>query len=220
VTNNGYGIVSVSSSDNTIIHNSLTNNPAQAYNEGSNNTWDESYPSGGNHWSDYNGTDTNSGPYQNETGSDGIGDSRYTIDTNNIDHYPLMGTFDSFNASLQQTVQTISNSTISNFTFNGTAISFNVSGQTGTAGFCRICIPTALMNGTFRVFVNGTQVTYTTLPFSNGTQKYLYFNYTQSTQEITIVPELPSYLTLALLTAGTLLPLMLHRRKHSPVAPV
>jgi hypothetical protein len=31
-----------------------------------------------------------SGPYQNETSSDAIGDKPYVIDANNIDHYPLM----------------------------------------------------------------------------------------------------------------------------------
>jgi len=57
---------------------------------GSGNVWDDGYPSGGNYWSDYNGTDMLSGPYQNESGSDGIGDAAYAIDTNNIDRYPLM----------------------------------------------------------------------------------------------------------------------------------
>jgi len=50
---------------------------------------DLGYPSGGNYWSDYNGTDLYSGPYQNETGSDGIGDTPYVFDANNVDHYPL-----------------------------------------------------------------------------------------------------------------------------------
>lgn len=51
------------------------------------------YPSGGNHWTDYSGTDSYRGPYQNETGSDGIGDTPYVIDENNIDTYPLMAPF-------------------------------------------------------------------------------------------------------------------------------
>jgi parallel beta-helix repeat protein len=56
----------------------------------SQNSLDNGYPSGGNYWSDYTGLDVNRGPYQNETGSDGIGDTPYVIDTNNTDNYPLM----------------------------------------------------------------------------------------------------------------------------------
>jgi len=53
------------------------------------NTWDNGYPSGGNYWSDYNCTDIYKGPDQNITGSDLRGDAPYTINSNNIDHYPL-----------------------------------------------------------------------------------------------------------------------------------
>ncbi len=54
------------------------------------NIWDQGYPSGGNHWNDYNGTDFYTGPYQNETGSDGIGDTPYVFNGNNQDYYPLV----------------------------------------------------------------------------------------------------------------------------------
>lgn len=43
------------------------------------NFWDNGKE--GNYWADYNGTDSN---------GDGIGDTPYIIDANNIDHYPLM----------------------------------------------------------------------------------------------------------------------------------
>jgi len=89
IVNNGYGLRLVSSSENTIYHNDFINNTSQAYLSNSTNVWDDGYPSGGNYWSDYNGTDLYSGPYQNETGSDGIGDTPYTIDGNNKDNYPL-----------------------------------------------------------------------------------------------------------------------------------
>ena len=45
------------------------------------NVWDDDYPSGGNYWSDYNGTDEN---------NDGVGDTPYAIAENNTDNYPLM----------------------------------------------------------------------------------------------------------------------------------
>jgi hypothetical protein len=52
--------------------------------------WSDGYPSGGNYWSDYTGKDLKSGPYQNVTGSDGIGDTPYIIDAANIDPYPIV----------------------------------------------------------------------------------------------------------------------------------
>jgi hypothetical protein len=54
------------------------------------NAWDVGYPFGGNYWSDYAGVDLKSGPSQDMPGSDGMGDTRYVIDDNNTDRYPLM----------------------------------------------------------------------------------------------------------------------------------
>jgi hypothetical protein len=82
--------------NNFIFHNSFVDNTIQiAEGEASDNIniWDNGYPSGGNYWSDYTGNDTRSGPYQNETGSDGIGDTPYIIDASNRDNYPLMNLF-------------------------------------------------------------------------------------------------------------------------------
>ena len=90
VENHYHGIYADGSSNNIFYHNSIVNNTInQAYITGV-NVWDDGYPSGGNYWSDYNGTDLFYGSAQNETGSDGIGDAPYLIDANNIDHYPLM----------------------------------------------------------------------------------------------------------------------------------
>lgn len=101
VADSNYGISILESSDNRIYYNNFVNNTNQVYDYSWNNTgyvqsiniWDffyPSYPSGGNYWSNYNGTDLHSGSYQNETGSDGLGDTPYIIDANNTDHYPLM----------------------------------------------------------------------------------------------------------------------------------
>jgi parallel beta-helix repeat protein len=98
VTNNSeFGIQLESSANNiTIYHNNLIDNggPYQAYDYGQDNTWHNSYPSGGNYWSDYTGIDIKSGPLQNQQGSDGIGDSPYIIDADSRDNYPLMSPFD------------------------------------------------------------------------------------------------------------------------------
>jgi len=88
--NNKFGAFLSFSSDNIIYHNRFIENGEQVYCERSINKWNYSYPSGGNYWSDYKGTDLRRGPYQNETGSDGIGDVPYVIDNSNIDYYPLL----------------------------------------------------------------------------------------------------------------------------------
>lgn len=88
-----YGISLCSSENNRIYHNSFV---ANIYSQASpcanlTNIWHETYPLCGNYWSDYNGTDLHSGFFQNETNSDGIGDTLYFIDENNTDRHPLMG---------------------------------------------------------------------------------------------------------------------------------
>jgi parallel beta-helix repeat protein len=79
ITANNDGINENFSQYNLIFHNNFINNTQQAeFETGVQlNVFDDGYPSGGNYWSDYNGTDLRSGPYQNESGSDGIGDSQY-----------------------------------------------------------------------------------------------------------------------------------------------
>lgn len=115
ITDNEYGIRFISSSDNMIFENTIVNNDygfyrwytclnntvyhnnciyntiqAYGFGSGSPNVWDENYPSGGNYWSDYDGTDRYRGCDQNVLGSDGIGDTPYVIGVNNVDHYPLI----------------------------------------------------------------------------------------------------------------------------------
>ena len=200
-------------SNNRIYHNNFINHSTDC-DCPSSTTLDAGYPLGGNYWDKYNGADLFSGQYQNETGSDGIGDTAYTIDANNTDNYPLMGMFSDFNATSEYRVQTICNSSISDFHFNGTAICFNVTGETDTTGFCRICVPRALMNETYQVFVNGTEVQCNLLPCSNTTHSYLYFTYNHSTQEVIIIPEFPSFIILPLFMAATLLAVIIIRRKY------
>jgi parallel beta-helix repeat protein len=215
IENNDYaGIGLVGSSGNSFFHNNIMNNMNETVTIASwGNIWDDGYPSGGNYWSDYDGIDLLNGPYRNETGSDGIGDTEYAIDGNNADHYPLMGMFSDFNATSECCVQTICNSSISSFQYNGTSIGFNVTGEDGTAGFCRIFIPTALMNTTYRVFVNDIEVQCNLLPCSNSTHNYLYFNYTHSTEEVVIIPEFPSVIILPLLMVLTMLAVVFAERK-------
>jgi parallel beta-helix repeat protein len=90
--------ISIRGNDNAIYHNNLVKNEHQvsiqhtylfssniimAYS--TNNTFDLGYPSGGNFWSDYNGTDND---------GDGVGDTPYSINENNTDNYPLIAPVD------------------------------------------------------------------------------------------------------------------------------
>lgn len=86
-----YGIRLSYSNSNFVYHNDIVGNFIQADNGGSfNSTWDNGYPSGGNYWSDYNGTDLN---------DDGIGEVPYIIDSNTTDRYPLVSRCTQFNVS-------------------------------------------------------------------------------------------------------------------------
>lgn len=73
------------------FHNEFKDNTNQARdNKGNENSWEFSYPAGGNFWNDYIGIDQFKGPDQNESDPDGIGDVPYEIDSNSQDYYPLM----------------------------------------------------------------------------------------------------------------------------------
>ena len=227
ITANWYGIYLGSSSNNRIFHNYFLNNEQQTYlGGGSINMWNDGYPSGGNYWSNYAGVDLKNGLYQNQTGSDGIGDTPYVIDANNTDHYPLMGAFHTylvrFHGPPFNNVTVISNSTITDFLTvtsfenqEAVAIEFNVTGKQGSAGFCRVSIPTAIMNGTYTVFVNGTEIPFTLLPCSNASVSYLYFTYRHSTEQVAILPEFPPSNILPLFIIITLLGAMILKRKQN-----
>ncbi len=80
--------------NNLFYHNDFVDNTqnvgaSSIYNS---QVWDNGYPTGGNYWSNYNGTDNN---------NDNIGDTPYTVYANDADHYPLMTLY---NASTQTTL--------------------------------------------------------------------------------------------------------------------
>lgn len=209
---------------NIVWSNNVINNNRSIYNYESVTELNSDYPIGGNYWSECEGIDKYSGPYQNESGSDGIGDTPYIVDQYTVDHYPLMGAFYGPWKAETGELNVISNSTVSDFWLTYDAVwgagtflhdvSFDVSGDTGTNGFCRVHIPFDLFNGTYRVLVNGAEVPYALLPCSNSTDSYLYFTYTHSTKKVEITPEFPSFLVLPLFMIATLLVMLVYKGKH------
>ncbi len=91
IENNETGIqISENSFFNKLYHNNIINNTVNAVDE-CGNIWNDTYPSGGNYWSDYWGDDLYSGPNQDIPGSDGIGDVPYEIPCEHgTDWYPLI----------------------------------------------------------------------------------------------------------------------------------
>ncbi len=143
--NNRVGVSMVfDCTNNTFYHNNFINNtdPTSMAFTGT-NAWDYGYPSGGNYWSGYTVVDVHSGSSQNGTGSDGLGDTAYVMDPNNVDNYPLMKPYEGphdlgVKASVSKSVvpegynRTISmNVTVINYGVQ--TETFNFTSQTGSA---------------------------------------------------------------------------------------
>jgi nitrous oxidase accessory protein NosD len=81
ILSNSQGVVLNRTMNIQVFHNNFLHNSAQAIDhQGTGNTWDNGYPSGGNYWTDYTGTDPD---------RDGIGDTPYVF-SDNQDRFPLM----------------------------------------------------------------------------------------------------------------------------------
>lgn len=86
IKNDNCGISLGSSNSYVIYHNNFVDNPTQISSDGSANTWDNGFPSGGNYWSDY----IYRYPNAAEIDSSGIWNTPYTITSTDKDNYPLM----------------------------------------------------------------------------------------------------------------------------------
>ena len=148
------------------------------------NTW--SRGNEGNYWVNFTGQDLN---------GDGINDEPYCIDERNLDYFPLMGSFSEYEinvGNMTQHITIISNSTISDLRFrigNETGnriISFTAFGESGTMGFCRIMIPTALMPSPYSVADATGLIPASLLAASNETSSYYYFSYLHENMTISV----------------------------------
>jgi parallel beta-helix repeat protein len=227
LTNNSQGISLDFSSNNMIFHNNFANNDTQAsslspINVSSTNAWDNGLE--GNYWSDYNGTDSN---------QDGIGDTPYTINADNTDHYPLMGTFQSFNVSawniradLFEEVEVTSNLTISEAQLVGYFLtdrqypwhlSLKAPVVNGSSYFCRVTFPNNMLNSSeYPVFIGPYNQISSRIIQSNGTYTTIYFSFNQTlaNYNIDIVPEFPTLLLIPLLMLAASLAIMVYKRRH------
>jgi parallel beta-helix repeat protein len=141
VENNEMGIGFNSASNNMIRSNHFVNNTQQVYDAGatdstlstSNNYWNFEYPIGGNYWSDYVGLDVKSGENQDETGSDGFGDSPYEIYSGNQDNYPLLPYGSPFAVAIDGVQNKTYSSNSVSFTFTASnseaTVSYSLDGQ-------------------------------------------------------------------------------------------
>jgi len=202
ILENLYGIRFSSSHLNKIFHNNLIENTEQASLYFSHqNTWDNGFE--GNFWSDYVGPDTN---------RDGLGDINQTIDSANRDRYPLLGAFLNFSVFYEgdfYDFTVISNSSILSFVFEGTnnTITLTVNGTDETYGFCRICIPRALVKPEISVIIDDgfTEVLHPNYTLrDDGFYRWIYFAYQHSIHEILIVPEFCPLALLSTLMVATL----------------
>lgn len=183
-----YGIRLFDSSTNKIVHNNLCDNSVQAsiLAMSFGNSWDNGFE--GNFWSDYNGFDQN---------YDGVGDSAYVLDESNADAYPLLGLF--FNRIINgndgtYAVEVTTNSTLISVDFlsSNRTLRICIMGPDGTAGFCRIAIPRALIASPFQVTLdNGdSEILYCNYTLRNDDQRsWIYISYYHSTHLLTILPE-------------------------------
>jgi parallel beta-helix repeat protein len=136
MTNSNIGIVFSASSTNMIYNNYFVSNTKQVYDSHmddasvtpSVNYWNFAYPQGGNYWDDYTGVDVKSGSNQDQSGSDGLGDTPYIIYENNKDDYPLMP----YGSPPAISIVSPENKT---YTVNQVSLTFTVSKPTSWIGY-------------------------------------------------------------------------------------
>jgi len=166
--------------NNIVYHNNFFFNRTQAPTTGTVVQWDNGLE--GNYWIDYAGSDLN---------NDGIADAPAVINPDNSDNYPLMGPFSTFIPYKRYSANVISNSAIAEVAFfeTNSTIKMRVSNMTATQTneFVRVQIPHALMVEPYNLTIEGGQPNYSNHSvYDDGTSRWLFFSYSQSTREVII----------------------------------
>jgi parallel beta-helix repeat protein len=130
--NNIWGMDIQGSTNNRIFHNNFINNVGQASdNTNQGNSWNDTYPSGGNYWSNYCpfANDFFDGPITPQTTGfpDRICDIQYDLDADSVDYYPLKGRYGINNPPVADAGGPY-------VEFEGTMITFDASGSSDPDG--------------------------------------------------------------------------------------
>ena len=204
--------------NNTFFHNNFfgDSNVLIGYGDNSTNFWDNWVE--GNYWNNYTGVDAN---------LDGLGDTPHVINSTNRDNHPLMGPLYRYNILPNSDVTIVSNSSITDVEYlqSNSTILLQVSNMTAdqTVGFCRISIPHTLINpynGSISVVIDDGQTPVLFLNntlYDDGTNRWMYFTYPQSTHSVRIisaVPEFSAFLLLALFMVGTFVLMAVYKKRH------
>lgn len=230
IKNNSQAIsIELGCSENMFYQNNFVQNKLQTSGYGiPANIWNNAYPAGGNYWSNYNGTDLYSGPGQDETGSDGIGDEACELYLGAKDHYPIMGLIRCFHAYRWEITNyyVLVSSNVgeaSNLHFecsNQAFIDFNLTGDPET-GLCRVTIPKQLLqaeNNSWIVTIRNEATEYTLMSDINCTYVCFAYNYsntkTVKIQGTDCIPEFPFHIILiiAMMILVTLTMLRSHKQ--------
>jgi len=190
----GIYISDMKSKYNRIHHNNFIDNTQHVSLPSAINYFDDGYPSGGNYWSDYNGTDLKSGNSQNETRSDGILDQGYPDPNYPLDRYPLLNPIKKlhiFVGGHTFTIETSSNSTIIAYGFNSSkkTLDLFVNSSVGAFTTFRVEIPQELLScdmlNDWEIAIyysnNLWQTLLDYLPESDKENTYLFFTYNNTT---------------------------------------
>jgi len=193
VVNNNYGIRVSECSDNYVYHNNFLNNIIQAYSTtDSVNVWDSDYPSGGNYWNNYVGTDNFWGENQNLKNGDMIGDTPYVINEENEDRYPLAEPWPMSNrwAFEDYLVVAITSSSIASFTFSKELGEIGFEIVASTSDSCSLIISKWLLDGAFNFLIENVSAV---CPISWSSEfRMINFTYSQGTHNVKIIGEFTS----------------------------